>query len=208
MAFDFFTSEQIDLLSASTVRCDLGCKFDFASGAKYAWNGDTKLVIGSNTYQPMKGYGRIDGLGMASGTVSESVTLSLSGLPNSVPGNSPEEELDFLAVALAESSEVDQRMVTISLLLFGEDWQIVGSPIPLFHGFMQPPSVTRTPMQDGDGGIQSITLTAENVFFGRARPSNGRNTDRDQQARSPGDFFFGYVWSLRNKTITYPDYSQ
>jgi hypothetical protein len=51
-----------------------------------------------------------------------------------------------------------------------------------------------------------VSLTAENMFYGRSRPPYGRNTDRDQQARSPGDKFFGFVSSLVQKTITYPDY--
>lgn len=195
---DFFTSDQLALLSASTVRCDLPCKFDFTSGAKHAWNGYTELTVDGNIYLPMKGYGRIEGLGLAGGTLSEAVTLSLDGLPN--------QPLDFLGSALAETSEVDQRMLTISLQLFDEDWQAIGVPIPLFLGFMQPPAVTRTPMQGTEGGTQGITLSAENIFYGRARPPYGRNTDRDQQARSPGDMFFGFVASLVSKILKYPDY--
>lgn len=195
---NFFTPDQLALLSATTVRVDTLCKFDFTSGAKYAWNGNTELTVDGNTYLPMKGYGRIEGLGLAGGTLSEAVTLSLDGLPN--------QPLDFLGSALSETSEVDQRMLTISLQLFDEDWQTIGVPIPVFLGFMQPPSVTRSPMQGTEGGVQSITLAAENIFFGRSRPPYGRNTDRDQQARSPGDKFFGFVASLVAKIIKYPDF--
>jgi hypothetical protein len=196
---EFFTPEQIELLSASTVRCDFLVKFEFASSTIYAWNGNTELTVGGNTYLPMHGYGQIDGLGQAGqGTTSEAVTLSLDGLPG-MP-------LDFLAKALSETSEVDQQLITISLQLFGDDWQPVGSPIPIFRGFMQPPKVSRTPMNAFQGATQSIVLTAENIFFGRARPPHGRNTDRDQQARSPGDKFFGFVNNLLFKRIVYPDF--
>ena len=195
---DFFTPAQVALLSASVVRCDFLCKFEFVSETLYAWNGNTPLVVGGNTYQPMYGYGAIDGLGLSGGASSEAVTLSLNGLPG--------QSLDFLAAALADTPEVDQQLLTIYLQLFTDDWQPSGTPIPIFRGFMQPPSVSRSPMQGTEGGQQSITVTAENIFYGRARPPHGRNTDRDQQARYPGDKFFGFVSSLLNKVITYPDF--
>lgn len=197
---EFFTPEQIERLSQGEVRCDFLVKFDFATEPYFAWNGNTDLpALDGNTYKPMYGFGQIDGLGLpGAGTISESVTLSLDGLPD-MP-------LDYLAKVLADTAEVDQRMVTILLQLFDDDWQVAGIPIPLFHGFMQPPKVARTAMEADSGATQSITLVAENIFFGRSRPPNGRNTDRDQQARSPGDKFFGFVSSLVFKTITYPDY--
>lgn len=195
----FFTSEQIAALSATTVRCDLLFAFDFKSSPYYAWNGNTELTVGGHTYKPMYGFGQVDGLGISGpGTVSEAVTLSLDGLPD-MP-------LDFLAKALSETDEVQQRTVTISLQLFDADWQTTGSPIPLFMGFMQPPSVTRSEMQGVDGAVQSISVQAENVFFGRSRPPRGRATDRDQQVRSPGDKFFGFTAGLVVKTYRYPDY--
>lgn len=196
---DFFTPGQIDHLSGSIVRCDFLATFDFASGVKRAWNGNTELVIAGNAYQPMFGYGVIDGLGLSGqGTTSEAITLSLPGIAS--------DRLDFLQAAIADTDEVQQRMVTIALQLFDEDWQPIGVPIPLFRGFMQPPKVTRSTMEDAEGAIQSISISAENIFYGRARPPNGRNTDRDQQARSPGDKFFGFVASLVYKIIRYPDY--
>jgi hypothetical protein len=197
---EFFTPEQIERLSRTTVRCDFLVKFDFASGPDFAWNGNTALpALDGNTYKPMYGFGQIDGLGLAGpGTTSEAITMSLDGLPN-MP-------LDFLGKALAETSEVEQRMLTVSLQLFDDDWQCVAVPVPLFFGFMQPPKVSRSPMQGTEGAVQSVSLTAENMFYGRSRPPYGRNTDRDQQARSPGDKFFGFVSSLVQKTITYPDY--
>ncbi|NGO51606.1 hypothetical protein [Allomesorhizobium camelthorni] len=196
---EFFTEAQLAILAASTVRADFVVKFDFATtGTKYAWNGNTPLVIGANTYLPMKGYGVIEGLGHGDGTQSQSVTLSLDGLPD--------QALDFLTSALADTPEVDQQPVTISLVLFDSDWQPVGSPLPVWFGYMQPPRISRTPMRGTEGGTQSVTIVAENVFFNRSRPPYGRYTDRDQQGRSPGDKFFGFVSSLLNKTITYPDF--
>ncbi|WP_018428212.1 hypothetical protein [Hoeflea sp. 108] len=196
---DFFTPDQIALLSASTVRCDFLVKFEFASSTMFAWNGNTKLDAGGETWLPMFGFGQIDGLGMSGGgTVSEAVTLSLNGLPG--------QALDMLSVALADTPEVDQQLLTVFLQLFTDDWQPAGVPIPIFRGFMQPPTVSRSAMQGTEGATQSISVSAENIFYSRSRPAYGRCTDRDQQSRSPGDRFFGFVSSLIQKTIRYPDY--
>lgn len=195
----YFTPEQIELLSASVVRLDFLFKFEFVSETLYAWNGNTPLVVDGNTYQPMYGYGQLEGLGFASGgTTSETVTLSLNGLPG--------QNLDILAIALAETPEADQQLLTVFVQLFGDDWQPVGTPIPLFRGYMQPPKTGRSQMQGTEGATQSISVTAENIFFNRSRPSFGRYTDRDHQARSDGDLFFGFVNSLKFKVINYPDY--
>lgn len=195
---DFFTSAQLAILTATTVRVAPLAKFEFVSETVFAWNGNYPLTVGSDTYQPMRGIGAIEGLGLSAGGTSDYVTVSLNGLPDQEP--------NFLALALASNDEVIQQPLTIYLLLFDADWQAVGSPIFVFSGFMQPPKVTRTPMQDAEGGVQSISVTAENVFYNRAKPANGRYTDRDQQARSPGDKFFGFVASLLAKQVKYPDH--
>lgn len=196
---DFFTSDQITALSDGTVYCAFVVKFAFTSSTVYAWNGNYPLTIGANTYQPMYSMGTIDGLGYAADGSSESVTLTLTGLPDQTG-------TDFLALALDGTDEVSQKVVTISLQLFDSEWQPSGSPLPLFYGFMQPPKVSRSQATQSDGGVQTITVSAENIFFNRSKPSYGRNNDRDQQARSSGDKIFGFVASLVNKTVTYPDY--
>lgn len=193
---DFFTSEQLDLLSAGHVRCDFLLEFDFVSGTKWAWNGNTPLEVGGATYQPMFGIGQIEGLGMSGGTLSESVSVTVDGIPGS--------RLDIIAKALADSDEVDQRLMTVSLQFFGADWQPIGTPLLIWLGFMQPLKVKRSEAQGADGAIQSIRLVAENILFGRARPPGGRYTDRDQQLRSPGDKFLQFVNSIVDKEYAYP----
>lgn len=196
---EFFTAEQIASLSAGTVYVSFLVKFDFTSGPAYAWMGNTPLLaLDGNTYYPTYGLGNIDGLGHSASGQSTSVTLSLDGLPGG--------ELDFLSAALADTGEVNQQLLTVYLQLFTSDWQPSGMPIALFRGFMQPPSVSRTAGTQFDAGTQSVRISAENIFFGRSRPPHGRYTDRDQQARSDGDKFFGFVSSLLFKKIVYPDY--
>lgn len=194
---DFFTAEQIEILSQGTVRCDFLLTFAFGSGTKRAWNGDTQLVTAGETYEPMHGAGKIEGIGLSAGTLSDNVTLTIDGIPGS--------RLDILAAAVADSvTEISQRLLTVALQLFDSGWQPVGDPLLVWIGFMQPPKITRTPMQDGEGAVQAIKLTAENIFYGRSRPPGGRYTDRDQQLRSPGDKFLQFVNSIVDKEYAYP----
>jgi hypothetical protein len=192
----FWTAEQIARFAAGTVRLDLMVEFQFATGTKRVWNGNTPLVSNGFTWQPMYGAGGIDGLSMPIGTAAESVTFQMNGLPGKADS--------LLAAALAGTDEVLQRLAIIHLQLFGEDWQPEGPPVGIWWGFMQPPRVSRTPMQGAVGGTQLVTMAAENAFFNRSRPPYGRYTDRDQQARSPGDKFFQMTPALLFKIFDYP----
>lgn len=193
-----FTPEQIDILSQTTVRMDLLVKMEFKTETAYVWNGNTELHVGGNVWLPMHGRGQIDGINISSGSEASNVSLSLSGIPDN--------RLDLLALALDETADADQQLVTIYIQLFDDNWQPVGNPIGIWWGFMQPPRVTRSPMGMADGAVQSVSVTAENAFFNRSRPPYGRYTDRDQQRRHPGDKFFQFTPSLLFKTFTYPDF--
>lgn len=194
----FFTAEQIAALSASTVRAAPLVEMEFVSQTSRVWNGEYELTSGGKIWTPMFGTGQIDGLGQSSGSQSESVTLTLSGIPD--------DQLNILGTVLSDTPEVTQRSVRIYLQIFDGNWLPVGPPLGLWWGFMMPPKVSRTPMQDGEGSVQTITVDAENAFFNRSRPPAGRYTDRDQQTRSPGDKFFQYTSSLLFKTFKYPDF--
>jgi len=195
---DFFTPEQIALLSATTVRVDFLTKLEFRSDTVFYWNGNTDLVSGGSTWKPAYGAMLIDGLAVPTGTASAAITIQLNGLP--------EQATDLLGKALDATPDVQQQPVTIYLQLFDSNWQPVGAPIGIWWGFMQPPRVSRSAMDDTTGAIQSISLAAENAFFNRSRPPYGRYTDRDQQSRASGDRFFQFTPSLLFKTFNYPDY--
>jgi hypothetical protein len=193
----FFTPGQVVVLSQTEVRVGVLVRFDFASGTKRVWNGNQELVtLNGSIWQPTYGAAAIDGIGQSGGATSEVVTLTLNGLPDQQP--------DLLAIALAETNEVDQRLMRISLQFFDEEWQCVGNPLGIFFGWMQPPKVSRSQMTTTEGAVQSISLQAENAFFNRARPANGRLTDRDQQQRFPGDKGLQFSASLLFKKIVWP----
>ncbi len=194
----FFTDEQITFMSQNDVRAEFMFELQFVSETAYVWNGHYELTSGGHTWMPMHGIGTVEGLGLSNDAQSESITMTIAGLPDQQP--------DILALALSQSTEANQQLVKVYIQFFDTEWQPVGNPIMMWFGFMQPPKVSRTIPNMLEGSTQSITVTAENAFFNRSRPPYGRNTDRDQQSRYPGDKFFQFTPSLKSKTFTYPDY--
>ena len=194
----FFTDEQIEYMSTRDVRVAFLTELQFLSETAYVWNGHYKLTSGGHEWLPMHGIGSIEGLGTSSDAQSEAITMTIAGIPDQEP--------DILALALSQSVEANQQLVKIYIQFFDTDWQPIGNPVMMWFGFMQPPKVSRDISDPIQGPIQSITVTAENAFFNRSRPPYGRNTDRDQQARYPGDKFFQFTPTLKSKTFIYPNY--
>lgn len=195
----FFTDEQIALMSQNEVRAEFLIELQFISQTAYVWNGHYELTSGGQTWMPMHGIGQVEGLGISGDAQSEAITMTIGGLPDQSP--------DILAMALSQSTEANQQLVKVHIQFFDNDWQVIGNPILIWFGFMQPPKVSRSVPAMGEGAVQSISVSAENSFFNRSRPPYGRNTDRDQQTRYPGDKFFQFTPALKSKTFTYPDYA-
>lgn len=194
----FFSEEQVEYMSGRSVRVAFLTELQFVSQTAYVWNGHYTLSSGGQEWMPMHGIGMIEGLGTYSDAQSEAVTMTLGGIPDQEP--------DILALALSNSTEANQQLVKIHIQFFDDDWQPIGNPVLAWFGFMQPPRVNRDVTDIENGPVQSITVTAENAFFNRSRPPYGRYTDREQQTRYPGDLFFQYTPTLRNKTFIYPSY--
>ncbi|MCV9965450.1 hypothetical protein OIU34_26585 [Pararhizobium sp. BT-229] len=191
----FFTAEEIAKFEG-VVRCSILGQLHFATKTMGVWNGMTELDVGGVTYMPAFGAAQIEGLSFTGGVTAEQVTLSIPAVNETM-----------LGMALAETEEVDQRLMKLLLQTFDEDWQPIAAAPVIFFGYMQPPRVSRTEVRQTDiqGPTQSASIECLNAFFNAGLPAGGRNTDRDQQVRSPGDKIFQFTAGLRNKTISYPD---
>jgi hypothetical protein len=201
----FFTTNEIGLLSADTVRGAFLVKMDFVSGAKYVWNGETDLEVGGNTYLPLHGLGRFEGIAFSREPVSDRFTIGVEGLPAETE-TEPGSRVNVLSLALSETDEVEGQTCTISIQFFDSDWQTIGSPAGFAFGFMRKPRITRTRIKGADGPVQSISVGCENMFYNRALAPAGRYTDRDQQARYSGDLICQFQPQLRAKNFIYPAY--
>lgn len=194
----FFTPSEIATFESGNVRCAFLVKMDFASETVGVWNGNTKLTVNGIDYIPMYGAGTIDGLSFTNSTTSDQVTIGVSGA-----------NADILGLAMAESGEVQDRLVTIFLQLFDDNWQPIAAAPAIFFGYMQPPEGNQDEVVLDVGAnspTHTITIAAENIYFNRSRAPGGRYSDRDQQYRHPGDKVFDFMPGLVFKTFNYPDF--
>lgn len=191
----FLSSEAAAALVGSTVRMATLVELQFASATSRLWNGSGRISVASHTWEGIGGLGSIDGLEQGRQAASSKVTMRLSGV-----------SAEVLASALASTTEIQGRLAYVWLQLFDDDWQVIGSRIPIFWGVMQRLGISREAASDLSGGSRICELEVENGFYGRARPAAGRYTDTDQQSRHAGDRFCRFVPLQRSQTIVWPDY--
>lgn len=191
----FISSEAAAAMVGATVRVATLVELQFASQTMHLWNGAGTIDVSGETWQGAGAMGSIDGLQQSRDPVSSKVTLRLSGV-----------SAEVLAVAKANTTDVEGRPAYIWQQLFDAEWQPIGARIPVFWGTMQRISIARTEANEFDGGSRLCELEIENPFAARARPTLSRWTDADQQARHPGDRFCRFVPLQRTQTITWPDY--
>lgn len=187
-----FTAAQLALLSATTVRPAMLVSFAFDPVMRY-WNGSYTLTAGGYDWNGLGGLAQVDGLLESRAGQSSQVRFTLSGT-----------SAEINRLAMKQASEQAGVIATVYTLLMDADWQPVGNPIPIWTGITQPLTAASVTGEEGEGRLRSITLPAENLFFGRARPAAGLYTDRDQQARHPGDLFFEFQPRLKNFTYVWP----
>lgn len=177
-------------LAGQTIRGALLAKFEFASATERMWQGNHVLTAGGHQWKPGGKYVSVDGLSSRADMAAEPLVFKLSGV-------------DAALVTLAKNSadEVKGRPCTVYAQFFDEDWQTLDSPLALRSGVMDQMSY------EAIGPDQRvITLTAEGIFAARGAAPFAFYTDRDQQARFPGDLGLEAIGSMLNRTVTWPDF--
>lgn len=195
----FFTPEEIARFnSGKPIQVAFLVKMDFVSSTRGVWNGTRKLTIAGVEYEPMFGAGQIEGLSFQNSTVSANITLRIPGVKD-----------DILGLVLSQADEVQNRLVTIYLQSFDEEWQPIAAAPAIGFWYMQSPEVS----QDEVGyefspasPTRTISVPAENIWYNRSRAPGGRYTDRDQQLVHPGDKIFEFAPGLVFKQFVYPDF--
>ena len=187
-----FSASELLLLAKSTVRIATLVEFQFATTSRF-WNGNRPLTAGGYEWAGLGGLGSIDGLMESRSAESSQVRFTLSGT-----------DAEINAVAVSASEDQTGNLALVYFQFFGDDWQTIGSPKLIWAGLTQPMTASRVSGEEGQGAQRSITLPAENLFYGRARPRAGLYTDRDQQARFSGDLFFEFQPQLKSMTYVWP----
>ncbi len=171
--------------------------FDFADGEEDYWGGDWDLVSGGKTWKKLGGLLGIDGIDQAASLESSMMTFTLSGVQR--PG-APTDWLTF--IASGDRSNYVDRLVTVYAQFWDEDWQPLDTPKALKVGLMASVAVSRVRVEKSYK--RSVSLSANNVFYGRSIPSSAFYTDRDQKKRAPGDLFMEKVAALIDTEIPQP----
>lgn len=172
---------------------------DFLSEPAAVWGGHYDFTVGGVTWQ---GLGRsglitaIDGLEATSSMQASDMMLSLSGADSQL----------LTIFSDVDRSEYVNRLGAIYGQFCTPDWQPVADCPPFAYsvGIMGTANVSRTPSQDGKGSTRSISLPLSNLFYGRSAAKSSYFTDRDQQARHPGDLFFSFVQEIQETSIPEP----
>lgn len=171
--------------------------FDFRDGEMALWGGEYPLVSGGKTWQGLGSIASIDGLDQAATLESSAMTFTLSGV------EVPDAGTSFSDIAKSsDRANYARRMVTVYLQFFDDDWQPLDDPYALKAGIMTNMLMSRSRMQNGY--LRTISLQANNIFYGRGVAPASFYTDRDQQSRFPGDLGMQFIPGLQSKQIPVP----
>lgn len=192
----FFPQTIAAKLAGREIGASLLCHMDFRVTARSWWMGFGNLVAGGETWLGTGEMISIDGLDMPVGTTAPRTTFSLSGVDAAI-----------VNLARNASDRVKDRRCTVYLQFFeiapsdGQvaPWAPLDAPYAIWSGIMdQMTYAAEGPSQ------RTVTLTAESIWTGRRKPAYGRYTDRDQNARFPGDRGLEQLPDLVQKTIRWP----
>lgn len=163
---------------------------DFVDAPRRWWPGFGDLVTSDgNTWQGTGNLISLDGLDEDTGTSATPMTFTLSGV-----------DADTVTLARNASDRVKGRRVTVYLQFFdAATWATIDAPDVFKIATMEQMRVTT----EGPS-TRRITVTAEGLWAGRNRPPYGLLSDRDQNARFPGDRGLEQMASLVAKTIRWP----
>ena len=168
------TSGVIAELRKSLVRPFLLVDAQFADNWLHVWTGIGPITIGGITYTGLGSLLSISAISETAEVQANGVTLSVSGVPSSIVGES-----------LAQCRQ--GLPVSVSLGFVTDTGVVVADPIILLKGNMDTATV--------DEGVDNCTLsvTVESNMADLQRSRVRRFTDDDQQRTSPGDVGFQYV---------------
>lgn len=191
----FFPQTVAAKLAGREVAAALLCFMDFRDTPRRWWMGFGDLNAGGQIWQGIGSMIQIDGLEQAMGTNAPRSTFTLSGV-----------DAEIVRLARQASARVKDRPCQVYIQFFeiapGGDkmpWAPLDAPYAIWSGIMDQMSY------GAEGPTQRrVTLTAESIWTGRRRPAYGFWTDRDQNARFPGDRGLEQVVNLVQKTIRWP----
>lgn len=192
----FFSQTIEAYLQGRQVAASILVHMEFRDTPRRWWMGFGDLLAGGQTWQGTGEMIQIDGLEQPIGTTAPRTTFTLSGV-----------DATIVNLARNASDRVKDRPCTVYLQFFEvapnngavQPWAPLDQPYVIS-------SLTMDQLSYGAQGPskRSVNLTAESIWTSRRKPAFGRLTDRDQQARFPGDRGLEQLPDLVQKTIRWP----
>lgn len=194
----FFPQTVAAKLSGRSVGAALLVFMDFRDTPRRWWPGFGNLEAGGHTWQGTGEFITVSGLEQTIGTGAPKATFQLSGI-----------DPTLVTLARQASDRVKDRRVTVYIQFFDitptdagvQPWSNLDQPFAVWTGIMDQMTYAANGPSE-----RSITVTAESLWTNRRRPPYGLWTDRDQNARYPGDRGLEQVVSLVTKTIRWPNF--
>jgi hypothetical protein len=180
-----------EAIAGRALRAALLIEFEFQSSTERIWPGNYTLTTPDDkTWRAVGVLVSVDGLRTRVDLAAEALTFKISGV-----------DAAMIAIARQGADEAKGYSCNVYLQFFNESWEILDSPILLKSAIMDQINYrTVGPTQ------RDITLTAESIFVARNYAPYAYYTDRDQNARFPGDRGLELIGSMIYKTVTWPDY--
>lgn len=165
---------------------------EFREVARRWWAGFGTLRAGGHDWIGIGDFISIEGLRQPVGTDAPKTTFTLSGVDATV-----------VQLARQASDRVKDRRIRCFIQFFEihgpQERAPLDAPYAIWSGQMDQMSYTAS-AHDG----RTVALTAESLWVNRKRAPYGLFTDRDQNARFPGDRGLEQVVNLMQKTIRWP----
>lgn len=187
----YFSQTIAAKLAGREVAAALLTHAEFRETERRWWNGFGTVRLGGHDWTGIGEIVGIDGLEQPIGTVAPKTTFTLSGVDATV-----------VQLCRQASDRVKDRRITVYVQFWDAlDFAPLDNPYAIWSGKMDQMTYTAQ-----GPNSRSVKLTAESVWVNRKRPPYGFLTDRDQNARFPGDRGLEQVVDLVQKTIRWPTF--
>lgn len=185
----FFSSTIAAHLEGREIGAALLVWMDFRENERRWWTGTGTLEAGGHEWIGTGEFISIDGLEQPIGTAAPKTTFTLSGV-----------DTTMVQMARQASDRVKDRRCAVYIQFFDvATKQPLDNYAAIWTGIMDQMSYAAEGPKN-----RTITLTAETLWTGRKRPPYGMYTDRDQNARFPGDRGLEQVVNLVSKQARWP----
>jgi len=162
---------------------------------KRMWNGFRDVTTSDG-----KTWNGLGGLGSITGLEEDDTNMQSTELRLTVSGV----DAALLQTAIAEDRALYiGKLIIIWLVFFDEEWQPIETPIARKAAIIDGVDVSRHSSDEGPS-VRSLSMVAQNLFYGRSLPPAAFYSNRDQQIRSPGDRGFEFVSDSIETVIPVP----